>query len=119
MRNFYTRTVKNGSVVINGCSYVPSAKFSPVGGTLDGRRYVFGVYPKPTMVSLWGSEAMYQDPYAHMGDDPDSALLLDRSDGIHSYINWSWWYAKACMTTKRAIYSAGGNRFFYDFEQYG
>lgn len=87
------RTIKDGRVTIYGRQYVPSVREDSFAydGRLDGQRWAFGLYPDPSYVSLWGSEAAYRDPGMPDGDwpaDPDNWPGEACIDGVFV---WEWW----------------------------
>ena len=76
-RIWFTRTVRAGSVTIQGVTYWPVAIHLPYDGRLDGKRMVFARYRSygatpsglEPFVNLWGSEA-YRRGLDAMEDQP-------------------------------------------------
>lgn len=80
---FAIRTIRNGSVTINGVVFTPDVDAN----RFNGQRAVFGLYYyggkwNNNFVSLWGGEEAYRS------DNPQSALADFVEDGKY---RWEWW----------------------------
>ncbi len=86
-RRFVLRTIKNGSVTINGKTFKPDEQWMKYDGRLDGMRYAFGLYYtgdkwEDKFVNLWGSEKAYLS--GGIEDWPGKECVND-------CFNWAWW----------------------------
>lgn len=88
---WYTRTVKNGKIKINGVLYHPSDTHRPYNNELEGRRCLFGDYTNTNFVYFWGTQ--------HMNDYTRNARAIDipydmtnEPNVIDGFIYWQWWF---------------------------
>lgn len=91
-RRFAVRTVRHGSVVINGVTYRPDERHMKYDGRLDGKRFAFGLYHHSggwRFVSLWGTEEEYQ----YQGDDWETKVF-DQPHRVGISYPWEWWSAQ-------------------------
>lgn len=82
---FVIRKVRKGSVRVFGRLMRPNS-INPV---FEGTRLVFGVYPDPGYVSLWGTEEMYK-AYGEREFEIayGKALPILTDNGVFL---WQWW----------------------------
>ena len=81
MRHFYVRTIKKGTVQINGEVYRPSEQYLRYDGRLDGLRYMFGIYQGEPFVSLCCI------------DEADYCLPGQQTpDVVNGKLPWVWWH---------------------------
>ena len=94
MKRFAIRTVKNGTVKINGVIYFPSEQFMKYDGRLDNKRFAFGIYDeydhKRRFVSLWGNESSYK--CNHSETDSNCNCFKDTIECVNGSFPWVWWY---------------------------
>lgn len=102
MRNFALRTVKNGSVKINGVTYFPKHwDEMPYDNRFEGLRFAFGLYyigdRQQLHICLWGTEEYY---FLH--DAENDAAWKKECDllTINGTFYWMAWYP-----TKEALVS--------------
>lgn len=85
-----TRTVKNGSVTINGIAYYPQNRYVEYDGRLEGKRFLFGLYGdmlwQRAYVYLWGTEE-----YSKTRTD-DAYERMKRLLVVDGAYNWDTWF---------------------------
>ena len=98
------RTIRNGSVRINGKTYFPSDRWKEYDGRMDGIRCAFGVYfvgdRQQGHIALWGTEENYKE------SGKETSCLPDMSFGLvgNSY-PWYWWYTKEEKARLKAMWA--------------
>ena len=94
MRNFAIRTVRDGTIKVEGRVFAVGQDHREYHGELDGQRFAFGLYgdaafgARPHAVSLWGTEAEYRDARTAVDDswvDPNPPYAVD------GRLPWGWW----------------------------
>lgn len=89
------RTIRNGSVQINGRIYYVDECHLAYDGRLDGLRYVFGTYSDThDYVNLWGNEAEWnacrKDATLQEQEDFVSGKLTG-PESIDGKLPWMFW----------------------------
>lgn len=94
-RRFVLRTIRGGSVVIDGVIYRPDERFMVYDGRLDGQRFAFARYfegyyantPPAPHIALWGTEEFYRD-----ADAP-----WPGPECVDGRFVWEWWRSTATL----------------------
>ena len=104
-RNFVIRTIRNGTVQIDGQAFRPSTRWLQYDGRLDGMRFAFGLYwsgdRMEPFVYQWGTE----DAYRAVGELTTDEIAIVRFTGeamaenywpgpdcVDGYWPWAFWY---------------------------
>ena len=83
-----TRTIKDGTVLIDGRHYYPDDRFIEYDGRLDGLRYHFGLYKhKPELISMI---RQVDSPVQFDPEDPAS-YSENRPEIVDGALPWLFW----------------------------
>ena len=88
-RRFVLRTIRKGSVRINGKTFHPDCSgYAAYDGRLDGMRYAFGLYDMdPYLVCLWGTEE------ASRSTTVEQLESASRPEVVDGTLPWMFWRA--------------------------
>ena len=99
-RNFVTRTIRNGTVKIDGKIFAPNSRWVEYDGRLDNLRPTFGLYwtgdKLEDYISLWGTEGKFNVEFE---TDEEYRKWLgsgekDAPDLVDGCYPWTFWYVK-------------------------
>jgi len=108
---FVIRTIRDGTVLINGKVFRPDPRWLPYDGRLDGTRWAFGLYWHGSemlpFVELWGTEEDYKMCRKHTEAEVEAWCKehYPGPDCIDGYFPWGSWstgeeYERVCKEAK-------------------
>lgn len=85
------RTVKDGTVIIDGIKYYPDDRNMKYDGRLDGLKLRFGIYQygirRSLFVSMWGTEEFYKSQITDEDWKKNCDTIM-----VNGVDYWSFWY---------------------------